>query len=451
VGLGLGAGGFFAEGPGRNLGHQGAGGNFQGQLSPLEALGVWRQPDFRFGMAHPLATPGVLLACAVVAFGLVWSWRRRDWVLLAGALGGISIYLVARPFTLAYFSGKALAVVAPLLTLLAVRALAVVASGLQPRRVRWAPAAAGAGLAAYVVIAGASSALALRGARVRPHERGGDLAAFRPVVKGAPTVYLGHDNWARWELRGAELAGFQSYGSRLARELSEVPAKSTPRDAPTPAVDSDSVDPATLAAARYLVVSRTPYASAIPAGFRLIRRTRWHELWERHRPDASRQILAEGEAPGRVLDCGTSEGRRVARRGEVAFVRPRPVVGAAAAWAPPTLLDGQSRTQTLRLPPGKWDLSLRWFSDVPLRLRAGSLAVTLPAYLADTSTFAKAGRVVARGGPLTVTVELPARKRLAVERTAQLGTLVATRAGERGRIVPLARACGRYVDWYTTR
>ena len=57
----------------------------------------------------------------------------------------------------------------------------------------------------------------------------------------------------------------------------------------------------------------------------------------------------------------------------------------------------------------------------------------------------------ARGGPLTVTVELPARKRLAVERTAQLGTLVATRAGERGRTVPLARACGRYVDWYTTR
>jgi hypothetical protein len=449
--LALGARAFFETGPGQHLTHKGSGGNFHGQLSPLEALGVWRQEDFRVGMAHPLLEPGVLLACAVVGFGLVWCWRRREWTLVAGALAGCSIYAVARPVTLAYFSGKALAVVAPLLTLIAVRALALSASGLRRAPVRLAPVAAAAGLAAFVLVAGASSALALRGARVRPHDRGGDLAAFRSLVQGKPTLYLAHDNWARWELRGAELSGFQSYNSPLSRELTPVPAKATPADALKPAVDSDSVDPSLLASVRYLIVSRTAYASVLPSGFVLVRRTPWHELWQRRGAYRPRQTLAEGEAPGRVLDCATPDGRRLARRGGVAFVRPRPVVGLAAAWRPPNALNGQSRTQVLQLPPGRWDISLRWFSDVPLRLHGGSLGVTLPAYLGDPSTFATAGRVDSSGGPLRVTVDVPARRRLATLRTVELGTLAATRADSRGHLVPLARACGRYVDWYRVR
>ena len=38
---------------------------------------------------------------------------------------------------------------------------------------------------------------------------------------------------------------------------------------------------------------------------------------------------------------------------------------------------------------------------------------------------------------------------LGVERTTWLGTLAATRPGEPEQI-PLADACGRYVDWYET-
>ena len=447
----VGARDFFDTGPGRYITAKDAGGNFLGQLSPLEALGVWRQPDFRFSPENPLLEPGILLACAVVLFGLVWCWRRRESALLAGALGGILVYAVARPFTLAYFTGKALAVVAPLLALVAVTALVAVASSAHRgpgRRLTWAPLAATVALAAYVLLAGASSTLALRGAHVRAPERGHDLAAFRSVVEGQPTVYLGRDNFAPWELRGAKLRGFQSNDTLLALGIDGVPEKYA-GDARPPAADVDSVDRGLLDAARYLVTPRTAYASRPPDSFRPIERTRWHVLWERRTPPLPREILAEGEAPGKVLDCRTARGRRLAHTPGVAYVRPQPVVGRAEAWRPTAeVQNGESRVQQLQLGPGTWDISLRYFSDLPLSVRAGRVESTLPAYVSDTSTFASAGRVVTRGGPLQITVAVPARRRVELLRTAKLGTLTATRVDDRGELVPLARACGKYVDWF---
>jgi hypothetical protein len=445
---------FFEKGPGQYLGNEGLGGNFGGWLSPFEALGVWRHPDFRDPIAHPLLQPEILLACAVVAFGLVWCWRRGERVLLAGALAGVSVYAVARPVTLAYFSGKALTIAAVPLTLAAVTALTAIA-GPAPLARRTRPAlAAMLALAAFVAVAGASSALALRAAHVRPLERGPDLAAFRQDVQGELAVYLGRDNFAPWELRGSVLRGFQSYDTPLGLGIADSPAKSK-TDAGLPAVDIDSVDPFLMATARFLVAPRTPYASRPPANYRPVKRTRWHVLWERRGPTLPRRILAEGEAPGRTLDCRQAAGRAIAARPGVAYVRPAPVEGRARSWRPPgggvtnsAAPNGERREQTLRLGPGTWDISVRYFSDVPLRLRAATLATTLPAYITDDSTFASAGTVAWSGGPLVVSIEVPARRRVETIRTARLGTLVATPAGEPGRLVPLARACGRYVDWY---
>ena len=443
-------GDFFDTGPGRYLTSDSPGGNFYGQLSPLEALGVWHVPDFRLGFGRGLFEPGVLLACAVVAFGLWWCWRRREWALLAGALAGISVYLAVRPFTLAYFSGKALAVAAPLLTLVAVKALAAVASTADlraPRRLAPAPLAAAAVLAAYLLAAGASSTLALRAAHVRPPERGHDLAAFRSIVDGQPTIYLGHDNFAPWELRGAQLLGFQPNDTKLGLSIDVVPKKSA-GEPHAPAVDMDSVPSQFLAAARYVVAPRTAYASRPPPEFRPIRRTRWHVLWERRGELPPRQILAEGEAPGKVLDCGTERGRRLARTQGVAYVRPAPVVGLAASWrGGNSVVNGGSRTQELRLGRGVWDISLRYFSDVPLHLEAAALDTSLPPYVGDESSFFSAGRVVSNGERLTVTVTVPARRRIETTRLVKLGTVAATRVDDLGRLVPSARACGKYVDW----
>jgi len=293
---------------------------------------------------------------------------------------------------------------------------------------------------------------------VRPHERGPDLAAFRDRVAGERTLYLGRDNFATWELRGAVLRGFQSYDTPLGTGVPEQAGKAA-TDAHLPAVDVDSVDPGFLNFFRYVVAPRTAYASAMPANFRPVARTRWHVLWERTDFMKPRRHLAEGEAPGKVLDCATPSGRALARRPGVAYVRPAPVVGDRRLWrtvggkvprtsVPWEPLNGDTREQVLRLSPGTWEISLRWFSDVPLRLSAGSLHTTLPAYMNDETTFASAGRVRSGGGPLTVRVHVPPRRRLASLRTARLGTLVATRVDERGRLVTLRQACGKYVDWY---
>ena len=461
VALAVSASAFFDAGPGRHLTTKAPGGNFFGQLSPLEALGVWRQEDFRIALSNQLFQPGVLLACLVVAFGLVWCWRRRDWALLAGALGGLSVYAAVRPFAAAYFNGKALAVVAPLLALVALKALADLASERAPAQRRWVPAAAATLLGLYLIVGGASSALALRGARVRPSDRGQDLAAFRHVVAGQPTLYFGRDNFAPWELRGARLRGFQSYDTPLGTGVPEEPSKSK-ADANLPAADVDSVDPAFLDFFTYLITPRTAYASQMPDNIRPVARTRWDVLWKRVSGTLPRHHLAEGEAPGKVLDCRTASGRGLADSGGVAYVRPEPVVPGRALWRTATgevptsglsweAVNGESRRQVLQLPAGTWDISLRWFSDVPLRLSAGSLHTTLPAYINDDATFASAGRVKSDGGPLTVRVDVPPRRRLATLRTVRLGTLAATRVDEPGRLVPLARACGKYVDWYRLR
>jgi hypothetical protein len=442
----------LGSGPGRFFRDRGAGGNFSGQLSPFEALGIWPRADFRRSAGgHALYVPGVLVAAALTAYGAWWCWRRRDPVLPAGLLAGASVYAAVRPFTLAYFSGKALAVLAPLAALVAARGLAgAVGNARRPRAERLAFALAAA---CWALLAAHSSALALRGAYVRPHDRGPDLAAFRSLVRGQPTLYLGRDDYAGWELRGdGNLLGFQGGNSPLARHLSDYPPKAGVFE---PAADFDSVPWQALALFRYVVTPRTAYFSRPPADLRPVMRSRWHVLWRRIGPMRPRAVLFEGEAPGALLRCrrGVPEQRGLLRRAGVAFVRPQPVVGEADAWrieGDPSA-GGASLTQVLRLGRGTWDISIRYFSDLPLHLRAGPIDRALPPYVSDRSSFFSAGRVRTAGGPLRVRVDVPERRRLDVRRYVRVEQVAATRTDRRGRLVPLRDACGRYVDWYRVR
>ncbi len=443
------SGGFLdSGGAGAFVTTRGLGGNFSGQLSPLEAFGVWPASDFRYRpRSHePLFWSIVAFGTAVALYGLAWCWRRRELVLLSAAIAGALIYLVARPVTLAYNSGKALVIVAPVLTLIAVRALMesrpTAARATLPRRLAWTAAAL-----AFIAATAGSTALALRTAVPRPHERAGELASMRSLLKGQPTLYLGRSDWAAWDLRGARLTGFQRT-LYLSGRLDEVPGKLPGVRGSAP--DVDSVVPAELDRYRYVVAPRTAYASAFPSNFEPVRRLRWFVLWKRTGPTRPRRILTEGGEPGAVLACGAE------RRPGVAFVRPRPLTAGKGAWrqpdgAPPqepgTMSPGGSLVQTVELGPGVWELSLAYSSPVDLRLRAGSLVATLPADVDDPAGLFGAGRISTGGRRATIELEVSARRRRSVDRLIRLGRVAATRVDDRGRLVPLRRACGRYVDW----
>jgi hypothetical protein len=115
----------------------------------------------------------------------------------------------------------------------------------------------------------------------------------------------------------------------------------------------------------------------------------------------------------------------------------------AAAVGPGAILH-----QGMRLPPGRWELSLSYSSPVRLRFRAGSLDTRMPAQAADLSAVWRVGEIDSAGAPLDVRLELDPLHRLQADGPpALIGRVAAVPVGKPGRFVPAARACGRYVDW----
>ena len=439
-------------------------GNLLGPISPFEVLGVWPTGDFRFPPASEVLT-WTLVAVAVVAFALsLAGWIRRGSLALPAAVGAsMLVYWQATLHKNAYAAAKALAVAAPLVALIIGAGLLLAASrrpGLlsrHRRRMLIARALTVTLALAVAVAAAVSSALALGDALVagRAHER--DLEKLRPLVSDSPTLFLGNDDFVHWELRGARLATPRPlYATWVPPTRDE---KGWHSGAP---FDFDSFSPETLDEMRYVVTTGTPYASAAPPNFAVRRRTRWFTLWERKGPTAARSTFEAPGEPAATLDCSTRVGRSMRARRGVASVLPTPVVRAADAWSEPVRGAGETATLPLRLPRGTWDISLQYVSREGVRLEVGSLRVDLPPNLGRMGPYWFAGTVhVDRPGTVRVRatiadVSLVGKVLRAPGETLApnaidflpLGGLAATRHGARPAIVPLAHACGRYVDWY---
>jgi hypothetical protein len=183
-------------------------------------------------------------------------------------------------------------------------------------------------------------------------------------------------------------------------------------------------------------------------------------LWRRSGATPPLRIIDRDGTPGRVLDCSTRAGRRLARRSGTATVIPEPITGGPHDWSRGFPFDAPgSAAQRLHLGPGRWRLSLQYHSQVPLTVEADGSAVELPPSLdgmylthQGQGAFWPAGEV--RGGaegPVTVIVRAArptGRQRdLGVTRQVWLGRLAASRPGSEQ--VPLREACGRYVDHFT--
>src|SRR5581483_3256718 len=112
------------------------------------------------------------------------------------------------------------------------------------------------------VLAAVSSFMALRDAPVGPAQTWDELGSFRARIAHQTTIALYDDDFALWELRGAIVGRFRDLYTPLL--FTRNPQKDW---APGQAVDFDTMSNEALNRARYVVVTRTPFASSAPAGF----------------------------------------------------------------------------------------------------------------------------------------------------------------------------------------
>lgn len=415
--------------------------NLIGPISFWKVFGMWDISDFRQPPVDAFhvgvyAGLGLLLTAA----GALW-WLRRDGlaVPLAAAVA-LAIWVYSNGYQSPYVAAKALTILAPFVMLLATRWIVELRPGES-----WLSSVGALRVGVAILFGWAvlgTSVDALRYAYVGPTAHADDLRRLQPMLGRAPTLFLGWDNFIKWELPGTPV----DQPDPEEEPAPQVALRAQKSWTPGQALDFDGVEPATLDRYRYVVGPRDPAASQPPSNMRLIRTTAYYEVWERQGPTPERQTLpAEGQDAGAILDCATPQGRALSRtRGEAAVRHPSVVAPA------PAPLPGETVQVQITLTPGTWALSMPYTSPHPIDVTAPGLRTTLPANLDRPGMRWPVGSVTVPGSaPATVTVTFHIQKpALAPPIASPLSALVATRV-EPIRMVPLSRACGSYVDWYT--
>jgi len=424
-------------------------GNLAGPLRRTEALPFWPNGDFRFPppadafLYHELKWLAILV---LIGSALYLLARRRDAGLLGAAAAALAVWWLSDRGQSPYVTAKALVVLSPFVVLVILRALLPeslpVAWG---RRGVWALRVA---LAGVIVVAGfGSTQLVLRGSPVESPAQAEQLTELRPLLARGPTLFIGLDDYAAvWLDRtplGAVASGFPPSIGVATRAQKPFQYGN--------ALDWDSFDAQTLDRFRYVVAVRSPYASSPPANFRLLRTTPLYAAWERTGPTPPRATIESDDAPAGVLRCTASaRDRAVARRPGVAAVeRDAPV--ALAAGLPALGVGGAARVP-VRLARGAWELAMKYTSPMPIRLQLDDVRLPqVPANTTRPGAWWPIGRWSSDGRPHALTVIGERQSRLsATAFPASISGIVAVRPGG-DELVPLRRACGRWVDWYRTR
>ena len=443
--------------------NEGGLGNLRGHLSPLEAFGIWPTSEFRLAAgagALPAAAfyAGALLAAAGLAAGLPRWLRAHGPAIPLALVGAVVIYAGARGLGTVYTSAKALAIVAPLITIVALGGLL---GGNEPGRSQVVRALLAVAIAAGMAL---SSFLVLRQAPVGPEDHLDQLAAIRPHVAGEELLFLGRDNFVLYGLRGS-------------RPHTHVRNFYNPYSVPgNPAIDDverkfdfDSVDAETLARFPYVLTTRAGHASGPPPGYEATFETDGYVLWRRDGDDAGRLPVESGLQPGAELDCARD--RVPSEAAAVASWERPPVLAGDVDWRPSATVESSSPASVeLDLPPGDWELSLQYDATARLTLRAPGLEAELPGNLdyRGATPFWPAGRVDDHpGGRLAIEASVAAPplagRILGAETAAHLGTIAATPAaagygaaassatppfpGSAAGLAAARDACGRYADW----
>ncbi|MGH2987048.1 MAG: hypothetical protein ACRDLO_10225 [Solirubrobacterales bacterium] len=440
---------------------QASAGRLSSPVFPGEALGIWPEGDFRIVRGEVTGSLiAVALGALAVGFGALVLVRRRQLALLAMLVTGAIVYIGARLVAEIHVEAKALAVIAPLALLVALRAL------LAPRSSDESPARSGARIAFGAVIllaATASTLLALRAAPVGFDDRQAGLETLAERIDGEPVAFLGVDRFSAHYLRDTLMRAPAGY---VPEEIDGRPEKTWQQGL---AADFDTLEPAKLDRFDYAITTEAAYASAPPPNFEPVVSSGDYVLWERNgETPRSRVLEDEGGDPGAILDCAELRPRR---RG-TAVVIAEPAVTRYSDWDLPALAEpaagGQERgfaasgeaSAELDLPEADtYALSLQYHSQVPLEVLVdGEPVAELPPSLegmylsgAGRGAFWPAGEFDGSGSAtVTVRAAEPSglQEALGVERRVWLGDLAASPVAD-PRPVPIEDACGDYVDHFT--
>jgi hypothetical protein len=456
LGIALAIAGPFGFGSSFN---QVAGSNTYGPVSPVETLGIWPAANYRLDAAGGAALPGLMGAVAVLALlcAVAWWMQRREAAVPLALGAGAVVYLASLPVTGDYSQAKALMIIAPLTMLVIIRPL--VTEFLARASAAWLAWSA----LALVFVAGAvwSSFLVLRDAPVGPPGHGAQLEAFLPIVHGQPVLYAGQDRYAAYELLGADThVPLVEFPDEKVSPNAEKPFDTG--DAYSP-IDFDSFNRGTLNRFPYVVTSRGAWNSEAPPNFKRIAKTADFILWERTGPTPrGRHVLLEGTEAGARAHCNSPEVRILLESGGEATLFGETMVGTKPEWSNGSILgNGETTTQSLELPMGTWDLSLQYFSPFALSITAPGFKQELIAALDgqrpntislnNNGQYWPAGKFQSQGGKVEFTIHAaPAdwlQSLTGYDGKAYVGELVATKAEPR-KTVPLAQACGGWIDWY---
>ncbi len=440
--------------------------NLVAPLPGWEGFGVWGNADYRLpdppGFLHAAEIGFVIV---LVLFGAWWLCRRGRWMLPLAAAGSLVIWRVSMHSQSPYVVAKALVIASPLLLAVAVlplieqvpdrlwrrdpadgeagedaakersRSLPSPLSRLPGQPLAWG-LAAGLALLLFVIV-GVSDVRALRYSPVGPTDQTAELRELSPLLHDRPTLFLGNDDFIKWELPGVPVKGPQVGG------IEEVPLRAEKHWENGEPIDFDTVDAKALNEFDYVITTRDAAGSQPPPQMHLVRQTRDFQLWRRVGEVQERLVLPEGEGSGAVLDCKSGEGKKIFVAGGVAAVRPAPVVVEGHQLGP-----GGRETIELPLVKGEWIIESSYNSRLPVTVTGGGLDVTLEPNLDRPGPRFPVGEIVVRKPEkvkLTFAVSSPFFARAQV--VTDLGKVTATpRYPE--KVVPIAHACGQYVDWY---
>jgi hypothetical protein len=418
-------------------------------VSPLETLGVWPSGSWLLG-THDVSSFWIFgaIGLAGLAFGLAWWSVRGDFAVPAAVISGIAVYLATKYIQDGglYILAKAVVVPASVVMLCVVTALLSPGGG-------WAKRIF-AGV--FIALAAYSSFLALRDTVVAPDRRLHEMAAFQDEISGQPVLALTSDRFADYGLRTAEVSS-PAFNSEI--RVPSVGSKTQRLP-----IDFDTVRYEVLNQFPYAVTTTGIYQSQAPPGWTLVDSTQSYRLWKRTGTTPPIQQFAEEARPGRIFRCKRGKFRSfVGKGGELLTWQPRPVIAKRLYWeregeVDNALAPGERASQQIRLPPGRWELSLQYASPVTsVEVEAPGVQAVLPSgvdaaipYRPDQGPYWPVGELESDGETITVSAQADdasaLQKLLGVDADALIGNLTAVNT-DGFRPAPNSTAsCGLFVD-----